>query len=112
MILIKIKEVCLSDIAKNKMSYASYIRATEWLKSWTCENNFKAFLANDIDEANDYCKRQLNEIIPSWALAPNDWLPSYFHIAFVKIDIPENRQFWLHFSSNLNWIDTTEDKSK
>jgi len=91
--VIQVRTVQLSSDAKRTLSYESYKKAEDWLKSWTIGNNVKSCFANSLEEGLEKCRNELTTVLSAWFMKDYGILPSHFTFCISYQEAPGG-MFW------------------
>lgn len=92
--IMQIVEVRLLGSAQDALSYAAYMRTSDWLKTWSCLSNFKAVIAEDLEEAFKACRKQLDQLLVPFSLRSVGLRPEYFEFKVADQEVKDGT-FWM-----------------
>jgi hypothetical protein len=93
--IMQIVNIQLTEKAKQQLSHASYVQASEWLTQWTPRGNFKAVVSESRAESLAMLTKDLQEnLAPSWMREERGVQPHHFEFEVSEQDVEDGR-FWM-----------------
>lgn len=98
--IVQVTRIALKGNAKSLISAEAYDEVKSWLPQWTPVNNYKAVIADTLQEGVARYQKELSEKLVPWFLSNKGVLPEHFEFTVTYQEIEDGR-FWHQPSTEL-----------